>query len=122
MSVIVFELKEEHVKLLKHLRWSINKNDNIIRGVSDEGDDIAPPFGENNIYDAMDLILNGVPADFKPFETEDIKEYSKEQKEVWDALYNELPMALDVILYNGSFELGTYRTKFHDRNWKKVNK
>lgn len=122
MSVIVFELKEEHIKLLKHLRWSVNNNDNIIRGVSDEGDDIAPPFGENNIYDAMDLILNGVPADFNPFETEDIKEYSKEQKEVWDALYNELPMALDVILYNGSFELGTYRTKFHDRNWKKVNK
>lgn len=120
MSVIIFDLKEEHVKLLKHLRWSVNTN-NIISGVSDEGDEIAPPFGENNIYDAIDLILNGVPADFNPLETEDIKEYSPEQKEAWDALYTELPMALDVILYNGHFDLGTYRTKFHDRNWKKVN-
>ena len=117
MSVIVFELKEEHVKLLKQLRWSKNK-ENIISGVSDEGDDIAPPFGENNLYDAIDLILNGVPADFKPFDTEDIKEYSAEQKAEWDKLYSELPMALDVILYNGHFNTGTYRTKFHDRNWK----
>jgi hypothetical protein len=121
MSVIVFELKEEHIKLLKHLRWSVSK-ENIISGISDEGDDVAPPFGENNIYDAIDLILNGLPSDFDPFNTEDIKEYTKEQTDTWDSLYKELPMALDVILYNGHFELGTYRTKFHDRNWKKTNK
>ena len=120
MSVIVFELKEEHVKLLKHLRWSVNK-DNVISGVADEGDDIAPPFGENNIYDAIDLILNGVPENFNPLEEEEIREYIDEQKAKWDKLYDELPTALDVILFNGHFELGTYRTKFHDRNWKKVS-
>jgi hypothetical protein len=118
MSVLVFELTEKHVKLLKHLRWSVNK-ENIISGVSDEGDEIAPPFGENNIYDAIDLILNGVPADFDPLNTEEIREYSDEQKAEWDKLYSELPMALDVILFNGHFELGTYRTKYHDRQWKK---
>lgn len=117
MSVIVFELKEEHVKLLKHLRFSLNK-DKIIVAVADEGDDVAPPFGENNIYEAMDLILNGMPADFDPL-NEEVKEYSEEQKAEWDKLYAELPTALDVIMFNGHFELGTYRTKFHDRNWKK---
>lgn len=121
MSVIVFELKEEHVKLVKHLRWSVNKN-NIISGVADEGDEIAPPFGENNIYDAIDLIINGRPADFNPLEEEEIKEYSAEEKAKYDALYKELPTALEIILSVGTFDLGTYRTKYHDRNWKKVNK
>ena len=119
MSVIKLELTDKHLKLLKHLRWSINK-DNIISGVADDSDEIAPPFGENNIYDAIDLILNGRPADFDPM-TEDVKEYSAEQKAEWDKLYSELPMALDIILFNGSFELGKHRSKFHDRVWKKIN-
>jgi hypothetical protein len=54
------------------------------------------------------------------FNSEDIKEYSEEQKAEWDKLYSELPLALDVILFNGNFELGTYKTKWHDRNWKKI--
>ena len=118
MSIIIFELKEEHVKLVKHLRWSIN-NDNIISGVGDDGDDMAPPFSENNIYDAIDLIINGRPDEFNPFEIEDIKEYTDEEKAKFDTLYKELPIALEIILSTGSFEVGTYRTKFHDRNWKK---
>lgn len=120
MSILNFELKEEHVKLVKHLRWSINK-ENIISGIGDDGDDIAPPFGENNIYDAIDLIIHGRPDDFNPFEVEDIKEYSDEEKAKYDALYNELPTALEIILSTGSFQVGTYRTKFHDRNWKIKN-
>lgn len=120
MSVIIFELKEEHVKLVKHLRWSVN-NDNILSGVGDDGDDIAPPFGENNIYDAIELIIHGRPDDFKPFEVEEIKEYTDEEKATYDALYKELPTALDVILFTGSFELGTYRTRYHLREWKKKN-
>ncbi len=120
MSVINFTLKEEHVKLLKHLRWSVNR-ENIINAVGDDGEEIAPPFGENNIYDAIDLIINGVPADFDPFNTEDIKEYSDDEKKAFDELYNALPTALDVILFNGNFELGTYRTKWHLRDWKKTS-
>lgn len=119
MSLVQIELKEEHVKLLKHLRWSINKNKFIV-GVEDETEDPAP-FGENNIYDAIDLILNGKPNGFDPLTVEDIPEYSDEQKAAWDALYAELPIALEVILFNGSFELGTYKAKFHDRQWKKKN-
>lgn len=117
MSVLKLELKEEHLKLLKFLRWSAK--DNVIVGVS--GEEESVPFGENNIYEAIDLILNGVPVDFNPFTTEDLPEYTSEQKEAWDKLYSELPTALDIILFNGHFELGTYKTKYHDRNWKKIN-
>lgn len=118
MSAINFELKPEHVLLLKNLRWSLNK-ENIISGVADEGDDVAPPFGENNIYEAIDLILNGRPDDFDPFNVEEIKEYSDIQKAEWDKLYNELPMALDVVLFNQHFETGNYKTRYHIRDWKR---
>jgi len=119
MSVLTFELKEEHVKLLKHLRWSKNP-DNVICSVADEGDGVAPPFGETYLYDAINTILNGKPADFNPMDQSELPDYS-ERKEEWDKLYSELPMALDIILFNQSFELGTYKTRYHDRNWKKIN-
>lgn len=119
MSVIKLELTETHVKLLKHLRWSVNKKGFIVGTEDDEIDPAA--FGENNIYDAIDLILNGRSPDFDPLNTEELKVYSEEQMDAWDKLYTELPIALDIIMFNGSFELGSYKTKFHDRNWKKIN-
>ena len=124
MSIVKFELKEQHVKLLKHLRWSINAN-NFIIGTEDENEDQAP-FNENNIYDACDIILNGVPEDFNPLSEEHennigMKAYTPEQMAEWDMLYSELPVALDIVLFNGHFELGLYRTKYHLRDWKKIN-
>lgn len=119
MSAITFELKKEHLLLLKNLRWSVNKN-NIICNVADEGDDVAPPFGEVNLYEAIDLILNGKPEGLDPLTHEEFPEYSDEQKSEWDKLYSELPIALDIMLYHGTFEIGFYKTKYHDRNWKKI--
>lgn len=118
MSVLTIELTENHVKLLKNLRWTLK--DNIVSGVGNDGEDDIPPFGENNIYDAIDLILNGIPDGFDPINTDEITVYSEEQKAEWDKLYSELPLALDVVLYNGHFELGKYKTKYHDRKWKKI--
>lgn len=119
MSIITFELKEEHIKLLKHLRWSVTEKKFI---VSTENIDEDPaPFGENNIYDGIDLILNGRPTIFDPLNTDEIKEYSDAEKEFMDGLFNELPLALEVILYTNSFEKGLYKCKFHDRLWKKIN-
>ena len=117
MSVVKFELKEEHVKLLKHLRWSKDKS-NVIVGLADDEDSV--PFGEDSIYEAIDLILNGRPEDFNPYEEENEIVYTDEQKKEWDQLYSELPTALDLILHNQSFELGKFKTKYNDRNWKKM--
>jgi hypothetical protein len=119
MSVIKLQLTETHVKLLKHLRWSINDK-NFIIATENEKEDPAP-FGDNNVYDAIDLILNGKPAVFNPLETEELVQHSTEQKAEWDKLYAELPLALEIILFNGSFELGTFRCRFHDRQWEKLN-
>jgi len=117
MSVIKFELKEEHVKLLKHLRWSLMEN-NFLVSAEDIREDIAP-FGGDNVYESIDLILKGKPEDFNPIETEEIS-YTSEQKEQWDKLISELPTALEIILYLKTFELGWYKAKYHDRLWKKI--
>lgn len=119
MSVIKFELKKEHLILLKNLRWSINKQ-NILSGVADEGDEIAPPFGEYNIYDAINLMLNGKPENIDFMTHDDFFTYTDEQKSDWDNLYSELPIALEIILSTGKFETGRYKAKYHDRVWVKI--
>jgi len=120
MSVIKFELKKEHVLLLKNLRWSVNSL-GIISGVADEGDLIAPPFGETNIYDAISLILNGKPENVDLLTHDEFFIYTDEQKAEWDKLYSELPTALEIIISNNSFDTGIYKTKYHLRDWKKIN-
>lgn len=119
MSVIKFELKKEHLILLKNLRWSINKQ-NIISGVADEGDEIAPPFGDDNIYDAMNLMLNGKPENIDLMTHEDFFVYTEEQRQEFDKLYSELPIALEIILTTGKFETGKYKARYHDRTWIKI--
>jgi hypothetical protein len=118
MSVIKFELKEEHVKLLKNLRWSMK--DDLIVNMNHDGEEYVPPFGEDTIYEAIDIILNGFRDEEKSFKIQ-TEGFSDEQKAEWDKLYSELPTALDIVLYNGSYELGTYKTKWHFRNWVKIN-
>ena len=119
MSVLKLTVTDDHIKLVKQLRWSLNTENQIV-AVGHDGVENIPPFGENNLYEAIDLILNGVPEGFDPFNTEDEKVYTKEQKAEWDKLYEELPTVLDIVMFNGHFETGTYKTKFHDRQWKKL--
>jgi hypothetical protein len=118
MSVLILTLTEDHLKLLKNLRWGINAK-NFISGTEDETEDPAP-FRENTLYEGIDLILNG-KGDQDPFTTDSFTQYTTEQKAEWDKLYAELPIALDIILYNGNFNLGTYKTRFHLRDWVKTN-
>jgi hypothetical protein len=120
MSVIKFELKQEHLTLLENLSFSVNKN-NIIQGVKDEIDNIAPPFGANSIYEAIDLIFNGKPEGIDPFTTETEIEYTEEQKAEWDSLYRELPTAMEIILSTKSFTLGKYKCISYKKDWKLIN-
>lgn len=115
MGVLTFKLTEDHIKLLKNLRWDLSDNKLIVS--SEDYQDNVPIFGEDNVYEAIDLILNGKPNDFNPFDSESEKVFSTEQIAEWDKLIEELPTALDIILFNGNFEVGTYKTKYHVRNW-----
>ena len=114
MSVIKFELKEDHIKLLKNLEWEeLTSGNHIIT----KGENT--PFGGIERYEDMGTILYGQPEDFDPFDGDPF-DWSEEQKIEMDILIKELPIALDVILYTQNFETGLYKTKYHDKNWKKI--
>lgn len=111
MSVIKFELKEDHLKLLKHVQWDRDFNGEVIVTSGEN------PFGGFDHYEDMGVILYGKPEEFDPFDGNPFL-WTNEQKEEMDKLLSELPTAIDVILNTQSFELGTYKTKFHNRQWK----
>lgn len=119
MSLIKFTLKNEHIVLLSNLRWSVDNT--IIKNISDEYDSVPKPFGALNMFEEIDLLLNGKSMDINILEYDEMPTYSEEQKEEWLKLYNELPRALEVILQTKSFEPGDYATKSYFRNWEKIN-
>jgi len=116
MSILKFELKKEHLDLLRHINWSEMDETNVIRTI-----DSPSPFGGDDVHEDMGLILYGLPEGFNPLEDVEM-EYTNEQKQMMDKLLNELPMAIEVILNSNTFELGHYKTKWHYRDWKKLNK
>jgi hypothetical protein len=118
MSVIIFELKDDHIKLLKGLRWGLLNNTFIVS--TDEIDEDPAPFGCDSLYEGMDLILNGKDESLDPFKVDTLKAYSEEQIKTWDDLYKSLPMALEIIIHIGKFETGTYKAKYHNRQWVKI--
>lgn len=115
MSVVNFELKDDHIKLLRNISWTLKYGDLVLkRPFLDDDSELLV-----NVYEDVDLILNG-----NVYEIDALGDqspvYSEQQKLVWDNLLSELPTAMDVILYTGKFEIGMYKTKFHVRSWKKV--
>ena len=123
MSVIKFELKKEHLLLLKHFKWCVNKENKLLVS-TDDLDESPLPYGADELYPTMDLILNGRPDDFNKAEIldkEELKIYNDSDKTYFDNLYNELPLALEVILASQTFELGSYKCRYHLRDWKRLN-
>ena len=129
MSLVKFEITEEHINLLKHVenvsllssKEPELANSNLPQPIMDsiEEEEQPSPFGGDSLFDDMDLILNGMPKDYNPL-TEDLpRTFTEEEKSRFIKIFNELKTALDIILYTGSFELGHYKTKFHIRDWKK---
>jgi len=118
MSILNFTLKQEHIALLRAMNWSLHLN-RFITSAEDFLRDESP-FGGDDVYEDMDLILNGKPDDFDPAFTDELPTISQEKKDEFDKLLSELPLALEVILRTQGFETGDYRAKFHQRfSWKK---
>jgi hypothetical protein len=107
MSLHKFELKEDHVKLAKQMNWV-----GILQGST------ANTNGDN-VHEDMGVILYGAAdGDLDPF-SETLLTYSEEQITEMDNLLEELPTAIDIIMFNGNFELGHFKTKTYERNWKR---
>jgi hypothetical protein len=117
MSVIKFELTEQHIGLVKNLDYellfNLARNDNHYH----EGN----LFGySDDEFDDVGLIVYGMPeGDFDPTGS-DVLTYTDEQKNEMGKLISELPTAMKIMIQTGTFEAGKYKTKHHDINWKKV--
>lgn len=116
MSVIKFELTEQHIALAKNLNFEALfslANDNVLH----EGN----LFGySDDTFDDVGIIIYGMPeGEFDPLGS-DVVEYTEEQKNEMGKLIGELPTAMKIIMQTGSFETGNYKTKHHDINWKKI--
>lgn len=120
MSRVVLELTEKHLLLLKNLNWSLTSEGFIISKNDKEAGD-EPEYTQQERYEEMDLILNGKPEIFDPLNTDEAKKYSQEEMDYFDKLLGQLPIALEIVLYNGSFELGTYSTRYNQKEWSKLN-
>jgi len=109
MSINKFTLTEDHIKLLKQLNITEHNNIPII--------DANRLFGNQDMYEDVDLILNGKTKEVGPDDTWEEDGYSEEQRTEWDKLISELPTALDIILNLSTFEPGDYVTRSYERNW-----
>jgi hypothetical protein len=122
MSILKVQVNEDHLKLLKHLRWSLTSDKYIIsKGEDHDADENKFPFGGDSFYEGINIILNGKPTNFDPFNSDEPEVYSPEQIAKWDKLYSELPMVLDVILYNQEFKIGTFVSNYQIRDWKRIS-
>lgn len=126
MSLVKFEVKEDHLKLLKFLQWSQTDTDHLISISSIDNDDAAnivlTPFGGDDIMEDIGAILYGQPEEFDPMDED--AEFGKsnwgEEKEAYmRELFDGLSTALSIVLYTQSFDLGHYKRKFHDVVWTK---
>ena len=117
MALIKFELKEEHIKLLKHLEWSIDNNNSIYCETENK-----TPFGGLSLIEDAGLILFGKPTgEFDPLSPYG-PQYTDEQKEIIERVWAELPKALEICCYTQKFETGAYSKKWNLKNWKKETK
>ena len=114
MAIIKFELKENHIKLLKHLDWKINVDNVIENNKVNNG----TPYGGLSLIEDAGLILFGKPEGvFDPLSLHE-RLYSEKQINEIEETYSELPLALEVILYLKTFDVGHYKKNWNQNNWR----
>lgn len=133
MSVITFELKQEHLDLLRGLNWDAAEYPDTGRfGLPyidpdyPFGDLMGGTFEEESNEEAYlkdaGIIIYGKPENEEedPFD-ETGPEYSEEQLEHLRELIGGLYYALDIVLKkgikDGEIKLGTYKTKNYEMDW-----
>ena len=118
MSIIKFELTEQHIALAKNLKFdalfslaygNVHYEGNLFGYADDTFDDVG-------------IIIYGMPerdGDFDPLAS-DVIVYTEEQKNEMGKLIEELPTALQIMMQTGTFVTGNYKTRHHDVFWKKT--
>lgn len=105
-----FELKEEHLKLLKNMYVDWDDCEFGAPAI-----DCKRPYGDSYVYGDIAKIL-GIEG-FK--DSEDEIHFSKEQIDLMNNLHKETRIALQIILMTGKFEPGIYIADEYSTNWHK---
>lgn len=122
MSLIKFEIKNEHLLLIKELKWSSIAFPHITK--FDSTPNPNTPFTDGEyILDDIALILDGHDKEHEIEHDSEVarRAFSDERIAEIKKIYEELPTALDIICFTGKFELGWYKTKSYLRDWKKYD-
>ena len=114
MSVIKFELTKEHIGLLKYV---VFERESLSSKQINTPQDVTP-WGGFDYYEDMGIILYGKPEDFDPLDGNPF-DWTRQQKDEMDKIFNELPIALEIILNTQQFEPGHYKKKYHLPDWKR---
>jgi hypothetical protein len=114
MSILKFELKKEHIILLKSFKWCEMGESMVLKTDLEDN-----PLSGYDYHDTIGALLFGLPEGYSPINDDRIP-YTDEQVILIDELISELPIALDVILNGSTFEPGLYKTKWSHRDWKKI--
>lgn len=116
MSVIKIKITEDHLKLVKTLNFTIQDGHLTTQ---DETNEKVCAFGYEDLYSEIGLILYGQPENFDPMGTE-LSEYTEEQKTYMETLWADMDKVLELKCLYDELTPGTYKRKFHDRNWKQI--
>ena len=105
-----FELKEEHLKLLKNMCVSW-----VFCEFGAPAIDCKKPYGNSDVYEDMAKIIG-----IKGFvDSEEEIHFSKEQISLMNMLHRECKVALQIVLRTGKFESGIYVADEYSDNWTK---
>lgn len=113
-----FELKKEHLALIKCIDFT-SETFSLIGNIHSA----VSPFGGVDLKTDLGDILIGreLSEDEKTTLRNAGTEFKTREDSEWMLkIYQEVPQALDVINNTFSFEPGIYRTRWYDRNWKKI--
>jgi hypothetical protein len=107
MSLKKFELKEDHIKIIKHITFKTDAH--TLRS----GDDNESPFGNGDFYDDLGLIIYGnINPEFDPL-SDETPSLTSEQKMYLEDIFQGIPTALEIVLNSGHREPGHYKRKHH---------
>jgi hypothetical protein len=112
MSEGTFELKEEHLKLLRRMFVSWDDCEFGAPAI-----DPKRPYGNSDVYEDISEILGIVPEEETKYE----KNFSEAQYAEMGKLHRGTLTALQIALVTGKFELGTYkkRCQYDETSWEK---
>lgn len=122
MALDKFELKKEHLILLRNLGWELISKDRIAT-LLDEG--AETPFGGIDLIEDVGNMIYGKP-EGDPLMFDPLSpigpQYTEEQETNIKTIVSELPIALEIVLYLQTFELGHYTKKWNLKDWKPYTK